>query len=466
MDALTYGSIFPFIIEYITSLPVHVPQDKIGLYAGIAEGGLMFAEAAAAPVWAVLADKLGRKRCATWGFMISVISCGMVGFGRRVEWIIFWRMCIGLNPTPVMSKILITELTQPTNREFIFSIYSPIFNLGYLVGHLIGGWLASPYGRLPFWLGGNSDFLRRWPYALPCLVNSFLGLLAVINGLLFLEETRPPRIHDAEELDGVPMSRERPTTFDLWKMTLKIPHFVLILANFCAYQFAVYAFEGLFTVFAYTPITQGGLGFPVEMIGSIIAFTTLLYIVGSPIIIPRLKRRFGIRRSLTITVITIPIEALIVPIAQWCARVGRVWTWGILVLVQLPLKNFHQMGWPMNDHLNTACFDDYPHLVATGSAITLIAGASGRAFGPAIAGWLFSISTEYPLASFGRQISWISLFLMTLPPVMLSLYIPDGLTKEDQTGNTVLEEGDGNAADIPLIGRGSSEESDDAAREV
>nr|XP_018260962.1 uncharacterized protein I303_06679 [Kwoniella dejecticola CBS 10117]OBR83120.1 hypothetical protein I303_06679 [Kwoniella dejecticola CBS 10117] len=55
---------------------------------------------------------------------------------------------------------------------------------------------------------------------------------------------------------------------------------------------------------------------------------------------------------------------------------------------------------------------------------------------------------------------------MTLPPVMLSLYIPDGLTKEDQTGNTVLEEGDGNAADIPLIGRGSSEESDDAAREV
>nr|XP_018260961.1 uncharacterized protein I303_06678 [Kwoniella dejecticola CBS 10117]OBR83119.1 hypothetical protein I303_06678 [Kwoniella dejecticola CBS 10117] len=174
MDALTYGSIFPFIIEYITSLPVHVPQDKIGLYAGIAEGGLMFAEAAAAPVWAVLADKLGRKRCATWGFMISVISCGMVGFGRRVEWIIFWRMCIGLNPTPVMSKILITELTQPTNREFIFSIYSPIFNLGYLVGHLIGGWLASPYGRLPFWLGGNSDFLRRWPYALPCLVNSFL----------------------------------------------------------------------------------------------------------------------------------------------------------------------------------------------------------------------------------------------------------------------------------------------------
>nr|XP_019010249.1 uncharacterized protein I206_04717 [Kwoniella pini CBS 10737]OCF49030.1 hypothetical protein I206_04717 [Kwoniella pini CBS 10737] len=184
------------------------------------------------------------------------------------------------------------------------------------------------------------------------------------------------------------------------------------------------------------------------MIGSIIAFTTLLYIIGSPIIIPRLKRRFGVRKSLTITVITIPIEALIIPIAQWCARVGRVWTWVILLFVQLPLKNFHQMGWPMNDHLNTACFDDYPHLVATGSAITLIAGASGRAFGPAIAGWLFSISTEYPLRSFGRQVSWISLFLMTLPPVILSLYIPDGLTREN-----LPEDSEEDDANNPLLAR-------------
>nr|XP_019010250.1 uncharacterized protein I206_04718 [Kwoniella pini CBS 10737]OCF49031.1 hypothetical protein I206_04718 [Kwoniella pini CBS 10737] len=186
MDALTYGLIFPFIIEYMTSL--EIPQDKIGLYAGIAEGSLMFAEASIAPIWAILADKLGRKKCSTWGFMISVISCGMVGFGKSAKWIIFWRMCIGLNPTPVLSKILITEFTHPTNREFIFSIYSPIFNTGYLIGHLIGGWLADPYGRLPFWLGGNSDFFQKWPYALPCLVNSFLGLLAVVVGLLFLEE--------------------------------------------------------------------------------------------------------------------------------------------------------------------------------------------------------------------------------------------------------------------------------------
>ncbi|WWD03556.1 hypothetical protein V865_001609 [Kwoniella europaea PYCC6329] len=454
MDSLTYGLIFPFIVEYITSLDV--PQDKIGLYAGISEGSLMLAEAAAAPFWAKAADKYGRKRCATLGFLVSVLASGCVGFGQSVGWIIFWRMCVGLNPTPVLSKILITELTHPSNRGFIFSIYSPIFNTGYLLGHLIGGWLANPYGRLPSWMGGDSAFFKRWPYALPCLVNAFLGLISVITGCLFLDETQSPLLEsnrnvneaielgDASDLHGDDASPTRSSSSrELWRQTLRIPHFVLVLASFCA----VYAFEGLFTVFTYTSIEQGGLGFPVETIGSIIAFTTLLYIIGSPIIIPRLKSRYGVRKALTITVITIPIEALLIPFAQFMARLGRGWTWLVFILVQSPLKNFHQMGWPMNDHLNTACFDDYPKLIATGSAITLIAGASGRAFGPTFAGWLFSISTEYPLLSLGRQISWISLFLMTLPPVILSLYIPEGLTKENLQDES-LENEDEN---LPLV---------------
>ena len=39
-----------------------------------------------------------------------------------------------------------------------------------MLGAFIGGELAHPYGRLPWWLGGTSEFWRRWPYALPCVV--------------------------------------------------------------------------------------------------------------------------------------------------------------------------------------------------------------------------------------------------------------------------------------------------------
>ncbi|WVQ67076.1 uncharacterized protein L199_005270 [Kwoniella botswanensis] len=81
MDSLTYGLIFPFIVEYMSSL--EVPKKKIGLYAGISEGSLMLAEAAAAPFWAKAADKNGRKRCATLGFLVSALASGCSGFGHN-----------------------------------------------------------------------------------------------------------------------------------------------------------------------------------------------------------------------------------------------------------------------------------------------------------------------------------------------------------------------------------------------
>ncbi|WVW86065.1 hypothetical protein I302_108104 [Kwoniella bestiolae CBS 10118] len=172
IDAITFTLIFPFIIEYITSL--NVPSDKIGLYAGIAEGSMMFAEAIGSPFWSILADKVGRKRSFVWGFGVAVLAVGMIGFGRGVWWITLWRFVYGLNPTPVLSRIYITELSHPTNREYIFSIYSPIFNFGHLFGLLLGSWSSNLYGRLPVWMGGESTFLKRWPYALPCLVNAGL----------------------------------------------------------------------------------------------------------------------------------------------------------------------------------------------------------------------------------------------------------------------------------------------------
>lgn len=85
-----------------------------------------------------------------------------------------------------------------------------------------------------------------------------------------------------------------------------------------------------------------------------------------------------------------------------------------------------------------AAFDDYPELMATGSAISLVASVSirrasehcadrqagGRAFGPAISGWLFSISTTFEAGSLGRQVSWLYLVAVTLPGVILAQLLP------------------------------------------
>lgn len=71
------------------------------------------------------------------------------------------------------------------------------------------------------------------------------------------------------------------------------------------------------------------------------------------------------------------------------------------------------------DMLIVASFDDYPDLMATGAAIALIAGAGGRAIGPAISGWIYSLSTQSEPGSWGRQASWISFLALSLPPLVL-----------------------------------------------
>ena len=75
---------------------------------------------------------------------------------------------MGLNPGGVLVKTSAAELAHPTNRDRIFSVMSPSFSLGFLLGTFLGGELAHPFGRMPWWLGGASEIWRRWPYALPC----------------------------------------------------------------------------------------------------------------------------------------------------------------------------------------------------------------------------------------------------------------------------------------------------------
>jgi len=69
--------------------------------------------------------------------------------------------------------------------------------------------------------------------------------------------------------------------------------------------------------------------------------------------------------------------------------------------------------------LTVGAFDDYPDLIATGAAISLIAGAGGRALGPAMSGWIYSLSTQAEAGSWGRQASWLVFLGSTVPPLIL-----------------------------------------------
>lgn len=66
------------------------------------------------------------------------------------------------------------------------------FNIAAAVGPILGGQLADLGGRFPDTYG-NSQFLKKWPYAPPAIANGILMLISLILVFFFLEEVSPHR---------------------------------------------------------------------------------------------------------------------------------------------------------------------------------------------------------------------------------------------------------------------------------
>jgi hypothetical protein len=45
--------------------------------------------------------------------------------------------------------------------------------------------------------------------------------------------------------------------------------------------------------------------------------------------------------------------------------------------------------------------------------------------------WIYSISTQFPQGSLGRQISWLTMLAIALPPVTLVRFLRDGAKRSD-----------------------------------
>ena len=114
-------------------------------------------------------------------------------------------------------KAVISEVSDDSNQAFGISIVGSSFGLGYIIGPAISGAISDPIGQynlnitskcvipsttsvattlfppylLPQYILDPflRDFLTRFPYSLPCIVNFFLILIGVLVAAIFLPET-------------------------------------------------------------------------------------------------------------------------------------------------------------------------------------------------------------------------------------------------------------------------------------
>jgi MFS family permease len=275
------------------------------------------------------------------------------------------------------------ELSTPSNRAKIFSILSPSFSIGMLIGTLLGGLLAHPYGRLPAILGGTSELWRDWPFALPCVVIAAIELVVVITGYFMLVETKKTGrvskgeimemkvngVEDAEasaallgarqSSDGAERmtgqhhrhadidheaSTHRPIPKNLIRTTLAVPSFLLLTAVFLLFQISTFSWDGMYAVYTYTAPEHGGLGLSVDTIGVLYSVSYLASFAMNPLLLPGMTARWGAKRSLILALAAWVLLGLLIPISQWAAVEQRWVMWGV-VGVQVVIRALGSFGW-------------------------------------------------------------------------------------------------------------------------
>ncbi|PWY93488.1 hypothetical protein BO94DRAFT_554249 [Aspergillus sclerotioniger CBS 115572] len=197
-EPLTQTSLQAYMFYQLKSFDPSLPDSTISTQAGILQGSFTAAQFLTAVWWGRLADAewMGRKRVLLIGSLGTCISCLGFGFSKSfVAAAVFRTLGGALNSNVGVMRTMIAEIIEEKKYQSRAFLLLPMcFNVGVIIGPILGGALADPLKSYPHLfgpgtlLGGDTGvgWMRKWPFALPNLLSAifiFFSLVAVFFGL-------------------------------------------------------------------------------------------------------------------------------------------------------------------------------------------------------------------------------------------------------------------------------------------
>ncbi|KAJ5935304.1 hypothetical protein N7466_004851 [Penicillium verhagenii] len=197
-EPLTQTSLQAYMFYQLKSFDPSLPDSTISAQAGMLQGSFTAAQFLTAVWWGRLADAewMGRKRVLMIGLFGTCISALGFGFSRSFTTAILFRTLGGLlNSNQGVMRTMISEIVvEKKYQSRAFLLLPMCFNIGVIIGPVLGGTLADPVNSLPWLFGPGSPFggksgvwwMQHWPYALPNLLSAcfiFMSSLAIFFGL-------------------------------------------------------------------------------------------------------------------------------------------------------------------------------------------------------------------------------------------------------------------------------------------
>ncbi len=184
LDLIGFGMIIPIIPIILTdpsssSFLLHgFSVDAQYIFAGVLTALYGITQFIAAPILGELSDIYGRKKILTLG--IVVLACAQILFGiaisiASISLLVFSRIIAGFAGANFsIAQATIADVTAPKDRSKNFGLIGAAFGIGFIIGPVLGGFIASETGSA----------------AIPFFVAGILGIINTLIVTLLLPETR------------------------------------------------------------------------------------------------------------------------------------------------------------------------------------------------------------------------------------------------------------------------------------
>ncbi|KAJ5579819.1 uncharacterized protein N7459_005804 [Penicillium hispanicum] len=460
-EPLTQTSLQAYMFYQLKSFDPSLPDATISAQAGILQGSFTAAQFLTAVWWGRLADAewMGRKRVLMIGLLGTCISCLGFGFSRSFVTAAVFRTLGGvLNSNVGVMRTLIAEIiAEKKYQSRAFLLLPMCFNIGVIIGPILGGSLADPANSFPQLFGPGSLFggkdgvwwMQHWPYALPNLLSAvfiFMSFLAIFLGLDETHEVaqyrsdwgrswgkriarafsrrhqqyRPlarSRDDDSLYLDGsvgtwstpsspvrsrmppLPRAHARPGFRQIWTRNVLLT----LLAQFLL-AFHTSAFNSMTFVFLPTPRApetshtgffhfSGGLGLPSSRVG---LATAIIGFIGLPLQIffyPRIQSKLGTLTSFRAFLPFSPISYLLMPFLVVLPRIPWLVWPSFTVVVMLQVLS-RTFALPAAVILVNNCVSD-PSILGTVHGVAQSISSAARTLGPFLGGWGLGLGLTY-----------------------------------------------------------------------
>ncbi|OAX43209.1 MFS general substrate transporter [Rhizopogon vinicolor AM-OR11-026] len=434
LEPMTSQVISPFAPQLIRDIGVTNGEEaRVGFYVGLlvcnattclinsnalyTQQSLFFAtEAFTTFHWSRLSDLVGRRPILLIG--LSGISISMYSFGlSRTFWSVILSRCLcgALNGNVVVMKSMVADITDSTNMPQAYGYIPFAWQAGIALGPLIGGPLAHPTVRYPD-IFGRLEFLKTYPYFLPCGV---IGTLAIIwwcvTFLLLSESTKPSTslaqllgsrkseiIASGTMSSASDVSEVKPLPF----RDLLIPRVVVATSAYAAIALIEISFRAVQPVFYATPIKMGGLGLDTPAIGIILALLGILNGTLQALFFVRLHNWLGGRNLYLFSIFScFPMLALFPVISSITKVQGLSYFVYLLVGLQLLLFVMLSSAYGVVFMYINASAPNRASIGATNGLAQTVVSIT-RAVGPALVNTAYSLSIEKQLLG-GNMVYWL-----------------------------------------------------------